>query len=143
MAVNPSQALAAEAWNAVDRIHIMSYDHDGNEHSTLNQAQTDLAKLLARHIPKEKLFLGLPFYGRKRGGNPDSLSYSQIVRRFHPAADEDSAGGFYFNGINTIQKKTRYAVDQGIGGVMIWEVGQDTNDTTSLLRAIKEIVSNK
>jgi hypothetical protein len=29
----------------------------------------------------------------------------------------------YFNGIEMIQKKTQLALDQGIGGVMIWEIG--------------------
>ena len=35
------------------------------------------------------------------------------------------AGGFYFNGIKTIQQKTRYAKEIGLGGFMIWELGQD------------------
>lgn len=30
-----------------------------------------------------------------------------------------------FNGIDTMEKKVRYSMDKKIGGVMIWEVGQD------------------
>lgn len=36
-----------------------------------------------------------------------------------------SGASIGFNGIDTIQKKVKYALDKGAGGVMIWEVGQD------------------
>ena len=37
----------------------------------------------------------------------------------------DTAGGYYFNGRQTIAEKVRLARRLGLGGVMIWEVGQD------------------
>ena len=33
VALSSSQQLSAEAYQAVDRVHVMSYDHDGAEHS--------------------------------------------------------------------------------------------------------------
>lgn len=53
-----------------------------------------------------------------------------IVQQHHPLAPElDSvrkAGvEIGFNGVRTIEEKTRYALERGIAGVMIWEVGQD------------------
>lgn len=30
-----------------------------------------------------------------------------------------------FNGVDTIFAKTKHALQQGLGGIMIWEVGQD------------------
>jgi len=53
-----------------------------------------------------------------------------------PSAEADEAGGFYYNGPVMIRKKTRLASESGLNGIMIWEVGQDTNDESSLLRAI-------
>ena len=51
------------------------------------------------------------------------------------------------NGVDTIKAKTQFAIDRGIGGVMIWELGQDYfNDdgsydqSVSLLPAIKQVV---
>ena len=42
----------------------------------------------------------------------------------------------WYNGLSTIQAKTRYARDE-LGGVMIWEITQDTSDPVkSLLAAI-------
>jgi GH18 family chitinase len=40
----------------------------------------------------------------------------------------------------TIEKKTEYALSQKLAGIMIWEVGQDTNDHTSLLKVIHKTV---
>ena len=34
-------------------------------------------------------------------------------------------GDQYFNGVKMIRKKVRHAIERGMGGVMIWEVGQD------------------
>jgi chitinase len=136
VALSSSQELSADAYLAVDRVHVMSYDHEGAEPATLAHAQDDLKKYVDRGVPKEKLILGLPFYGINRNTKPTALAYTQIVRQFRPTADQDSAGGYYFNGIATIQQKTRLAIDQGFGGVMVWQIGQDTRDESSLLHAI-------
>ena len=42
-----------------------------------------------------------------------------------PVAVGLQVDGHYFNGRYTIERKTRYAIDQGLAGVMIWESGQD------------------
>merc|ERR1739845_301115 len=46
----------------------------------------------------------------------------------------------YFNNANTLAKKVRFALKSGLGGVMIWELGQDTHashhDQGSLLRTV-------
>jgi GH18 family chitinase len=42
----------------------------------------------------------------------------------------------YFNGAQSAQAKAKFARDTGLAGVMVWEIGQDTQDVTSLLSAI-------
>ena len=49
----------------------------------------------------------------------------------------------YFNGPETIAKKTRYAIEAGLGGVMIWELGQDAEGEASLLQAITKTAAGK
>ena len=141
VALAPWQDLGDDLYAAVDRIHVMAYDHEGR-HSTFEQATEDIQAFLERGALPEKLLLGVPFYGRDVRNSSVALAYAEIVSRHHPAPDVDEAGGIYFNGITTIQRKTRYALEQQLGGVMIWELGQDTADETSLLRAIDHVATH-
>ncbi|HEV3258050.1 MAG TPA: glycoside hydrolase family 18 protein [Gemmataceae bacterium] len=129
-----------KAYGAVDRVHVMAYDHQGARHSTFAQAEADVKAFVTRGAPRKKICLGVPFYGRGMKDRGVVMSYAEIVRKHKPSPEEDEAGGVYFNGINTIRRKARYAKENGLGGVMIWELGQDTADETSLLRAIKRAV---
>lgn len=38
---------------------------------------------------------------------------------------EDFAGNFFFNGPATVRRKAAFAAQEGLAGVMIWEIGQD------------------
>lgn len=134
------QNLPPSVFQTVDRVQVMAYDHDGPRHSTLEQAIADVNTLLNKGVPREKLCLGTPFYGRDMKEWNRALTYAEIVSKYHPTPEADEAGGIYFNGIATIQAKTRYALDSGLAGIMAWELGQDTTDDTSLLRAIHAIV---
>jgi chitinase len=138
IAVSPEQQLPPAAIQAVDRVHLMSYDHGGPEHSTLAQAEADVNQVLSRGVPKSKLLLGVPFYGRRPKGSPTQMTYAKIVDRYHPAANVDIEEQYYFNGLDTIRAKTRLAKSQQLGGMMFWDIGQDTRDDSSLLRAIHD-----
>ena len=78
-----------------------------------------------------KLTMGVPFYARNVQTG-DWSTYEDIVQKHHPldpAADEVTEAGtghkHYFNGVETMKTKVDYAFKAGIGGVMIWEGGQD------------------
>ncbi|MBV9864971.1 MAG: glycoside hydrolase family 18 protein [Abitibacteriaceae bacterium] len=142
VAVADWQHLSAEAYRAVDRVHLMAYDHEG-QHSTFTQAAADVQKMLKQGVPRAKLCLGVPFYGRSIKNSDQSLTYAEIMQQYHPLPNSDEVAGIYFNGIQTMRQKTRYALEQHLGGVMIWELGQDTHDQTSLLLAIHQTVIGK
>ena len=140
VAVIASQQFSRDAIAAVDRFHLMSYDHGGAEHSSLQQARDDVRSLVAHGVPPEKILLGVPFYGRTRRGQ--SLGWAQIVARFHPAANADSADIYSFNGPDTMAKKVRLAREEKLGGLMIWEIGQDVapDQPDSLLGALRRAI---
>jgi len=44
---------------------------------------------------------------------------------YAPSPD-DEVENIYFNGVQSVRDKTRYTYENKIGGIMIWELGQDT-----------------
>jgi chitinase len=134
-----------------DYLNVMSYDDTGpwdpsdpGPHSPYSMAVADLDFWTnTRGIAKEKLNLGVPFYGYGfKGPSVSTLTYAQIIARFSGSQNTDkltepNGAILYYNGIPTIKKKTTYAM-QNAGGVMIWELMYDTNDKTSLLSAIDQ-----
>ena len=137
VALGVYQNLSDLAYQSVDRVHIMSYDHSGR-HATYDQAVSDASSFIARGIAKKKLCLGIPFYGREIENFSNAMSYKSIVDTYAPNPDIDEINGLYFNGITTVKKKVRFAVETGLGGVMVWEIGQDAGGDYSLLNAISE-----
>jgi len=135
----PWQKISPVAIAAVDAVNLMAYDHPAR-HSTFAQAQADVAGFLGQGVPPQKLCLGLPFYGRAIAHPDTALAYADIARRYHPAPGVDEVNGMYFNGPVTIQQKTRYALARHLGGVMVWELGQDAPGDGSLLKAIHRVV---
>ena len=132
--------LSADAINSLDRVHLMSYDHQG-KHSTFAAAKKDVKTILKSGIPPYKIALGFPGYGRSISSSGNVQTYEEIVKNYKPKPSDDSAGphNFYFNGVDTVKKKTRYALKRGLAGLMLWEAGQDTRDhATSLLGAVKD-----
>jgi len=141
MALSYDADLTRSVYQYADRIQVMSYDHPGM-HSTYDQAVQDMNYFVAGGFAKEKLFLGMPFYGVGFATNNNEFTYAELMQQYHPTPDQDQVQGIYFNGIDTIQKKTCYALTNGFGGIMIWELGQDTADNSSLLRTVYQAAVN-
>jgi chitinase len=135
-----------------DFVNIMSYDRTGpwrpdrpGPHAPYSMAEEDLKYWLeTRKIPKEKLTLGVPFYGYGFGGTaPESMSYKNILRQYPDSVNQDqmhlNGGMVYYNGLATIKKKTELALEK-VGGVMIWQLLQDSTGVKSLLGGIDGVV---
>jgi chitinase len=138
-----------------DFVNIMSYDRTGpwrpdrpGPHAPYSMAEEDLQYWLeTRKIPKEKLTLGVPFYGYGFGGTaPESMSYKNILRQYPDSVNQDqmhlNGGMVYYNGLPTIRKKTELAREK-VSGVMIWQLLQDSTGVKSLLGEIDGVVKGK
>jgi GH18 family chitinase len=136
------QKLPKAAYGAADRIQIMAYDHQGR-HATLESAKADVKTLLDAGVPATKIVLGVPFYGRQVTEPRRALTYREIVTRHNLNPDVDEIDGVYFNGPDTIRRKTEFALDTGLGGVMVWELGQDAPGDRSLLGVIRAVVDRR
>jgi chitinase len=136
----------------LDFVSLMTYDETGpwassavGQHAGWDfYTQAINYWLNSKNLPKEKLVAGVPFYGYlfpspTHAEGAESVAYRDILTRF-PNTDahlKDNIDLLYYNGMETIQRKAQYCMDNGLGGIMIWEVTQDTNDTgKSLLNVI-------
>lgn len=148
---NGGTRVPDSVFDHLDFLNIMAYDGTGpwnpkspGQHSSMELAKSSVAYWLGRGLPKSKAVLGVPFYGYGFGPafRQGGYSYSAILAAYPGAENADQVGNtIWYNGIPTIKAKTKYVVDQGLGGVMIWSLNQDVKGERSLLSAIHETLS--
>jgi len=155
IAIYYKDQLSDKALSQYDFVNVMSYDRTGpwrpekpGPHAAYEHAVEDLEYFgSVRNIPKEKMTLGVPFYGY--GYGPEltspaiSMNYREIVSTFKGAEKHDQwtrndGKIIYYNGIPTIRKKTRLAMEKA-GGIMIWQVRGDARGGKSLLKTISKM----
>jgi chitinase len=151
--------LSDRALAQYDFMTLMSYDHTGpwrpskpGPHSTYEHAVADLNYFrIERNIPKEKIVLGVGFYGYGFGPEltspASSMNYGQIVKTFPGAEKTDQITMpdgkiMYYNGEETMRKKTLLAKENA-SGIMIWQILGDSEGKLSLLNLINKVAYSK
>jgi chitinase len=167
----------AEMAPLLDWVNVMTYDfHSGGSRAGFNSAlynhddpsnprsNTDAAvqAILAKGVPRTKLVVGVPFYGRGWRGiesadpwNPgtgsvqvggyraiatNQLQSSGFVRRWDAVAkvpwlyNADSKEWITYEDAQSMRIKGQYVVEQGLAGAMFWEL---SNDDGTLLHALR------
>ena len=141
------EAVSQESLEAYDFINVMVYDktgiwrpNDAGQHSPYSYAVEAIRFWTQdKRIPPERITLGVPFYGYDFTPPARYVSYREIIEEDPSLAYRDSVDSTYYNGIPTIVRKTELA-KKTLGGVMIWEISQDTPGELSLLRAVHQTV---
>lgn len=148
--------LSAAAKNALDRVEITAYDEFDSfgNHSSFYTSVSAIDTFISEGYEKEKLSLGIPFYGRPADKGAFWYSYSleaDKLGKFNnfvtgPAlAADDECLTRYYNSYQTTFDKTAYAYDTGIGGVMVWHMSCDLryNSELSLFRAVFNSIQSR
>jgi GH18 family chitinase len=121
-----------------DFVNVMSYDHTGpwrpnrpGQHASMQHFKDDFEHFrIKRGIAAKEINMGVPFYGYIFGpeltSRASSMNYNQIIERYPNAelVDElaiEDGRMLYYNGIETIKQKTRFAKENA-GGIMIWQL---------------------
>jgi len=133
-----SAGVLSESFELFDFVNVMTYD--GPDHGSMKQFEQGLSFWTARGLPKEKIVMGVPFYSHPKGmPKATGVSYAQLVNVDPAAAQTDTLDYIgaiqIYNGIPTIQAKTKIAMQQA-NGIMFWTLDQDAQGELSLVNAI-------
>lgn len=134
--------FSASDFDPLDSIEIMAYDlfDERGNHSTFYSAYSVVTNLIDKGVDMKKVHLGLPFYSRPINGDTywglyheiayELSPYENTVNEVYVNADgrEIPSTPNYYNGRQMIYDKTRFALDAGLGGVMVWHFGCDSTD---------------
>jgi len=133
-----AQGVQPAVFGYVDFLNIMTYD-GGSPHANYDWTVSSVNAWKARGLPASKAVVGVPFYSR-----PGYYTYAQIVGMNAANANVDcvTIGGAQqcYNGLPTVRRKTQWAMANA-GGIMNWELSQDTTGATSLVNAIYEVAT--
>jgi chitinase len=127
--------ILPETFELFNFVNVMTYD--GPDHGSMEQFERGLSFWNDRGLPKEKIVMGLPFYG------DPNFAYFKIVQEDPSAAQADTFDYFgtqyHYNGIPTVRAKTSMAMEKA-GGIMFWTLDYDAQGELSLLNAIYQTV---
>ena len=139
--------LSKEAMDSLDQIEVMAYDlfdENGNHSSFGSGAVQPVQYFLDKGFQPEQINLGLPFYARPYDGGGiwidfDDPKYTPYDR-FQNRSDE-----MWFSGTQMTMDKTAYAIENHLGGMMIFTAVMDVpyDSDLSLLKSIKTTVDTR
>lgn len=135
-----SKYVSDACLDAFEFISVMSYDMNNEQHSPFWFANTSIDYWLHRGVSADKIVLGMPLYAR-----PTFMQYRHLVEKDKAFAYSDFAEvdgkASHYNGLPTLCKKTILAAKKA-GGVMLFDINEDTNDETSIVSMIDETLSH-
>ncbi|MDR1563459.1 MAG: putative Ig domain-containing protein [Oscillospiraceae bacterium] len=136
--------------NLLDFLNVMTYDQNGSGTSNVAEYQWSIDQLNSyaySSVAKEKMNMGLPFYGYSTDGRPAwnaDYDYAKVVALCRAAGNtnfltQDSisfpgtanlnqpgtAFKIEFNSRATLLQKAQYVKTSNLGGIMIWDVTKD------------------
>lgn len=142
----------------LDRVELMAYDifDTHGYHSPFPGTANGVERLMSAGFRREQIDVGVPFYSRPVnaieywGSYP---RYADRVGRYNNLIYDntfDDAGApltapQYFNSRQMIADKTAFALDAGVGGMMVWHMTYDVpySHRFSLFRAIQDTLREK
>lgn len=148
--------FTAKDLEPLDQIEVMAYDmfDENGNHSTFYSTFDTIEKFRKKDIPLSKINIGVPFYSRPVNGDTFWGNYGDVAEELSPWENtytqeytnlegvKSPATANYYNGRQMIYDKTRYAIDSGVGGIMIWHYACDsTVDELSLLSQIHKAIN--
>lgn len=140
--------LTPEAIAAIDRVEMMNYDiwDDEQMHASLPLAIESVQKMLAQGYRPEQINMGIPFYARPMTKEAYWYAYAGHYDKLDEKGlfyDEKTGLTFSFNDYGIVYKKTAWAIENGLGGIMVFHYGCDlpADNKLALFNAIGQAVA--
>lgn len=149
--------FSEEAIAVIDHFNVMAYDAfdaRGDHCSSYNSGKNVLDIMLGFGIPREKIFLGIPSYGRPadRAASwplyrdyPELGKFGNCVEDFTYSVDgAQKRSPAYFNSYALARDKTALCLQMDMGGVMVFVLNGDPGWSApySIDRAIYDVLQN-
>lgn len=143
----------------LDQIEVMAYDsfdERGNHSTFYKSAYQEIEKYRSKGVDMSKVNIGIPYYSRPVDGATFWGNYGDVADKLspwensyvQPYTDLDGKEypplSNYYNGRQIVYDKTCYAIDSGVGGVMIWHFMCDSfDDELSLTQTMAKAVNSR
>ncbi|MCM3764680.1 glycoside hydrolase family 18 protein [Neobacillus niacini] len=140
----------------VDHVNIMAYDGQWDDgYNAANLSPYPYTEAIVNYwsnlfdtlqITREKLVLGVPLYAQPEDPKIKQVSFAAIIDQNEENAGNDTVSingtTYHYNGEKTMKMKTKLAIEQGFGGMMLWEAGLDAHGPNSLTASIFETLKD-
>jgi chitinase len=146
----------SELQEHVDYVVLMSYDFTGawpqspiKHHADYSTFKKSIAFLTDRGFKREKILAGIPFYGKEFVDGKKLTVVDKGYRDLVPeliakkqAINSGKLGHLYYETPELVTKKSHYIVDEGLAGVVFFELTQDIPDSPdSLSLASNQVIA--
>ncbi|MAS96649.1 MAG: hypothetical protein CMO55_25955 [Verrucomicrobiales bacterium] len=142
VALSYNRPLSAEAYAAIDYVHVMSYQPWNPPRGSYEEWLREAVKeMLDSGLPADKLVLGMPFYIKEMGGERKAISWKKLVGE-DSLAIPSSEFGYSPTGKDICDMRVSMMKEFGLGGVMVWDYGHDSPDPEhSLLKHLSDSIA--
>lgn len=132
-------SIQNSTYDYFDFVNLMTYDENFGDGpvASMSMVNNMISHYASKGVSNDRMVIGVPFYGYASGAK--AYAYSEIITMNSDNRQLDYYNGIYYNGENTIREKAE--LSKNYGGTMIWELGQDSFGTYSLLNVIKNVMA--
>ncbi|WP_316793361.1 glycosyl hydrolase family 18 protein [Pedobacter frigoris] len=143
--------LSAAVYSRLDFLNVMCYDYGSSpgSHSSFGQFQLDFANFSAK-LPASKINMGFPGYAWQylNGVKNTQVSLKTILQQSPKAyalnyQTPTANKSWWYDGHPVLRQKVAYCLQQGIGGMMMWQIMHDPkSEESSLLKLVNFCAGN-
>lgn len=144
--------LSADVYGRLDYLNAMVYDYTSSSprsHSSLANFQYDF-NFFKTKLPAAKLNMGVPAYAWEYNGNTPTtqISIKDILKQYPDACALNykyptPIKSWWYDGHPVLRQKVAYCLQQGVGGMMMWQIMHDPqDDASSLLKLMNFCAAN-